>query len=75
MVASMLFSPQLKLVDSPLPMFSCFIAYSVFVSDSSPQLVAYADVAKIPVNAAAVKIAAIVNKVIIVRKFVLCDYI
>jgi hypothetical protein len=57
----MLFSPQLKLVDSPLPTFFCFNACSVFVSDSSPTSYADADVENIPVSVAAVRIAAIVN--------------
>jgi hypothetical protein len=48
------FSAQLLLVDPSPPTFFCFISCSVFVSDSSPPSVAYADVENIPVNAAAI---------------------
>jgi hypothetical protein len=58
-VVSIEFSAQLLLVDSPLPSFSCFISCSVFVADSSPATLAYADVKIIPVNAAATKTEAI----------------
>ena len=71
----MLFSPQLKLVDSPLPTFFCFNTCCVFVSDSSPPSYANADVENIPVRVAAVRIAAIVNIVFIVAMFVMRDYI
>jgi hypothetical protein len=60
-VVSIEFSAQLLLVDSPLPTFFCFISCSVFVSDSSPLSVAYADVENIPVNAAAIRTEAITN--------------
>lgn len=52
-------SPQLKLVDSPLPTFFCFKTCCVFVSDSSPPSYANADVENIPISATAVRIAAI----------------
>jgi hypothetical protein len=58
-VVSSEFRAQLLLVDSPLPSFSCAISCSVFVADSSPATLAYADVENIPVNTAATKTAAI----------------
>ena len=68
-VVSIEFSAQLLLVDSPLPTFFCFISCSVFVSDSSPPSVAYADVENIPVNAAAIKTVAIANVLFIINKW------
>jgi hypothetical protein len=52
-----MFSAQLLLFESPLPMFFCLVSWSVLVSLSS----AYAggDVAYIPVNAAAIRTDAI----------------
>ncbi len=52
-VESIEFRAQLLLVDSPLPSFCCAISCSVFVADSSPATLAYADVENIPANAAA----------------------
>src|SRR5918999_495887 len=61
-VVSIEFRAQLLFVDSPLPMFFCFISCSVFVSDSSPpSYVAYADVENIPVNPAAIKTVAMAS--------------
>jgi hypothetical protein len=60
------FSAQLLLVDSPLPSFSCAISCSVFVADSSPATLAYADVENIPANAAAIKTDAIAIALFIV---------
>jgi hypothetical protein len=67
-VASIEFSAQLLLVDSPLPTFFCLMLCSVFVSDSSPPEVAYADVENIPVNAAAIKTVAMVIALFITNK-------
>jgi hypothetical protein len=70
-VASIEFSAQLLLVDSPLPTFFCFISCSVFVSDSSPSSNAYAVtgcVENIPVNAAAIKTVAIASFLFITYK-------
>jgi hypothetical protein len=58
-VVSIEFRAQLLLVDVPLPSFSCAISCSVFVADSSPATLAYADVENIPVNTAAIKTAAV----------------
>jgi hypothetical protein len=67
-VVSIEFRAQLLLVDSPLPTFFCFISCSVFVSDLSPPVVAYADVENIPVNAAAIKTVATVIALFIINK-------
>ena len=70
-VASIEFSAQLLLVDSPLPTFFCFISCSVFVSDSSPSSNAYAAIGCveiIPVNAAAIKTVAITIDLFIIQK-------
>jgi hypothetical protein len=60
------FSAQLLFVDSPLPSFCCAISCSVFVADSSPATLAYADVENIPVNAAATRTDAIAIALFIV---------
>jgi hypothetical protein len=65
-VVSIEFRAQLLFVDSPLPSFCCAISCSVFVADSSPATLAYADVENIPANAAATKIDAIVIALFIV---------
>jgi hypothetical protein len=73
-VVSIEFSAQLLLVESPLPMFFCFISCSVFVPLWSPSSVAYADVENIPVNAAVIKAEAMAIVLFIVLSNE-CDYI
>ena len=69
------FKAQLLFSDSPLPTFFCLMLCSVFVSDSSPPSVAYADVEEnIPVNAAAIRTAAIAI-VLYIAKNNRCDHI
>ena len=65
-VVSIEFRAQLLFVDSPLPSFCCAISCSVFVADSSPATLAYADVEIIPANAAATRTEAIATVLFIV---------
>ena len=65
-VVSIEFRAQLLFVDSPLPSFCCAISCSVFVADSSPVTLAYADVEIIPANAAATRTEAIATVLFIV---------
>ena len=65
-VVSIEFRAQLLFVDSPLPSFCCAISCSVFVADSSPATLAYADVENIPANAAVTKTDAIAIALFIV---------
>lgn len=64
---SIKFCPQLVLVESPLPTLLCFSFCSVSVSDSSAYT-AIVVVESIPVNAAAVKKAAMINDLFIAHK-------
>ena len=65
-VVSIELRAQLLFVDSPLPSFCCAISCSVFVADSSPATLAYADVENIPANAAVTKTDAIAIALLIV---------